>query len=107
LGKFPSVEIVSRDRGSAYASAAKKNDKVQVADGFHLVQNIHKVIKDALYQEIPHDLFVREGKGWIGMVDSANEEPTDPSMPDDGDGLVVMSPATLTEEGSKRFGRLD
>ena len=39
---------MSRDRGTAYAAAATKSGKTQVADGFHLVQNIHQTIKDAL-----------------------------------------------------------
>ncbi|MDA8212381.1 MAG: transposase family protein [Clostridia bacterium] len=98
LKQFPSADIVSRDRGTAYASAATKCDKIQVADGFHLVQNIHKVVKDALYQEIPHDLFVREGEGWIRMVNSASEESVDTSVQDDGDCLVVMGPTTLAED---------
>lgn len=97
IQQFPSANIVSRDRGTAYASAATQCDKIQVADGFHLVQNIHKVVKDALYQEVPHDLFVREGEGWIRMVNSASEDPVDTSVNNDGEGLVVMGPATLAE----------
>jgi len=102
IQQFPSANIVSRDRGTAYASAATQCDKIQVADGFHLVQNIHKAVKDALYQEVPHDLFVREGEGWIRMVDSASEDPVDTSVNNDGDSLVVMGPATLTEDDLER-----
>lgn len=61
IKQYPECNIVSRDRGNAYAKAAKKLDKIQVADKFHLVQNIHKVIKNALSRETSHDLFLLEG----------------------------------------------
>ena len=42
MAKFPTVEMVSRDRGSAYAGAADVGGKLQVADGFHLIDcSIH------------------------------------------------------------------
>ena len=100
---YPSAVMVSRDRGTAYAAAATKSGKTQVADGFHLVQNIHKTIKDALSLEIAHDLFVREGDGWISMVDSAYELPMpDTSEEDNIDGLVVIKSATLAEDDIER-----
>ena len=100
---YPSAVMVSRDRGTAYASASAKSGKPQVADRFHLVQNIHKTIKDALSQEVAHDLFVREGDGWIRMVDSAYEKPVlDPSEQDSDVGLVVIKPATLAVDDIER-----
>ena len=103
MKKFPSVEMASRDRGTAYASAATKLGIPQVADGFHLVQNIHQTVKDALSLEVAQDLFVREGDGWISMVDSPHEKPEpDTSEPENGDGLVVIRPATLAAEDIER-----
>lgn len=103
IQQFPSVEMVSRDRGTAYAAAATKCGKPQVADGFHLVQNIHKAVKDALYQEMAHDLFVREGEGWIRMVDRASEESVaDTAAGDHDDALVIIGPATLAEGDLER-----
>ena len=100
---YPTATFVSRDRGTAYAAAATKSGKTQVADGFHLVQNIHQTIKDALSLEIAHDLFVREGDGWISLVDSAYEKPVpDTSEEDNNDGLVVIKPATLAEDDIER-----
>lgn len=96
--QFPSAPMVSRDRGTAYAAAATNSGKIQVADGFHLVQNVHQVVKDVLYQEISHDLFVREGNGWIRLVNSASEESEDISASDDSDCLVFCGPATLAED---------
>jgi DNA-binding NarL/FixJ family response regulator len=100
---YPSAVMVSRDRGTAYAAAAKKSGKTQVADRFHLVQNIHQTIKEALSLEVARDLFIREGDGWIRMVDSAYEKPAaDPSEQDNDDGLVVIKPATLAAEDIER-----
>jgi|GEM_PF-1260036 len=103
IQQYPSVVMVSRDRGTAYAAAAAKCGKVQVADGFHLVQNMHQAIKEALFQEIPHDLFVRKGEGWISLVDRADEKPApDPSEEEQTQGLVVIQPATLATEDIER-----
>lgn len=104
---YPSAGMVSRDRGTAYAAAAKKCGKDQVADGFHLVQNMHEAIKAALFQEIAHDLFVREGDGWVRMVDRAYENPADdPSEEDPDQSLVVIQPATLAADDVERRIRL-
>ncbi|MEW6662678.1 MAG: hypothetical protein ACOY9Y_03440 [Bacillota bacterium] len=103
IQQYPSAVMVSRDRGTAYAAAATKLGKTQVADGFHLVQNIHRTIKDALSLEVAHDLFVREGDGWIRMVDSAYEKPVpDTSEQDKDDCLVVIKPVTLAGEDIER-----
>jgi transposase len=49
------IKIVTRDRASAYAKAIAEvlPDAMQIADRFHLHQNILKAIKDALGREIP------------------------------------------------------
>ena len=103
MQQYPSIEMVSRDRGTAYAAAAKKFNKPQVADGFHLVQNIHKAIKDALSLEVANDLFVREGEGWTRMVDTSCESPeTVISEEENKDGLIVIKSAKLTAEDMAR-----
>ena len=98
MKQFPSATTVSRDRSTAYAGAAADLGKIQVADGFHLVQNIHQVVKDVLYQEIPHDLFIREGDGWVRLVNSASDGPEDAPASDDDECLVVCGSATLSED---------
>ena len=96
IQQYPTVDIVSRDRGTAYAAAGNKCNKKQVADGFHLVQNIHKTVKDALNLEMAHDLFVREGNGWIRMVDSPCEETDlDTDCNDDSRSLAVIRHETI------------
>ena len=49
------VKVVTRDRASAYAKVISEElpDAMQVADRFHLHQNLLETIKKALNQEIP------------------------------------------------------
>ena len=50
LRRYPSIEIISRDRGGEYAEAARIGapHAVQVADRFHLSQNLHEAIDQAI-----------------------------------------------------------
>ena len=50
LSAHPGTEIVSRDRASAYAEAARKAapQAVQVADRWHLLHNLSEELKNAL-----------------------------------------------------------
>ena len=63
LEKFTSSKIFSRDRASAYSSAATEANKTQVADRFHLIKNAQATVKEALMSVIPARIFVREGDG--------------------------------------------
>jgi len=65
MAKFPTVDIVSRDRGSAYAAAAQACGKVQVADGFHLIANLHEALQTSLALTLGPDVFLPEGEGWV------------------------------------------
>ncbi len=50
LRSHPEVEIVSRDRGGDYAAAARKGapQAQQVADRFHLLQNVRERLKEVM-----------------------------------------------------------
>ncbi len=50
LRAHPEVEIVSRDRGGAYAAAARKGapQAQQVADRFHLLKNVRERLKELM-----------------------------------------------------------
>jgi transposase len=50
LARYPSIEIVSRDRGGEYAEAARVGapQAVQIADRFHLSQNLHEAIDQTI-----------------------------------------------------------
>jgi transposase len=47
LRAHPEVEIISRDRGTDYAAAAREAapQAMQIADRFHLVRNVAEVLK--------------------------------------------------------------
>lgn len=50
LRRYPSVEIISRDRGGEYAEAARIGapQAIQVADRFHLSQNLHDAVDQTI-----------------------------------------------------------
>ena len=58
LKKNQHIKAVTRDRASAYASAIQEvlPDAMQVADRFHLHQNLLEVIRDTLKSTVPVDI---------------------------------------------------
>src|SRR5579859_1506381 len=59
LARYPSIEIVSRDRGGEFAEAARLGapQARQIADRFHLSQNLHEAVDQAIrrrYSNIHH-----------------------------------------------------
>ncbi len=69
LKSFPAATFFSRDRASAYSAAAEVYDKTQIADRFHLIENAHQAVDDALMALVPATIFLREGSGWIPATD--------------------------------------
>lgn len=64
LNNHKKVKLVARDRASAYASAINKilPECVQVADKYHLLENLLKKLKDIFKQDIPDEIFIQNGK---------------------------------------------
>jgi transposase len=58
------VNIVARDRDSMYARAISEVLPAcrQVADKYHLMQNIIDAIKDILCADMPREIYVKDGK---------------------------------------------
>ena len=73
IEKFPSSEFLSRDRACSLSAAGDACGKTQVADRFHLVQNIHAAIEDALMAEMPVNIFLREGDGWVDISQETDD----------------------------------
>lgn len=64
LKRHKKIRIVARDRASAYAKAISEvlPECVQVADRFHLLQNLIGHLKDIFKNELPPEVFIRDGK---------------------------------------------
>jgi transposase len=56
------VKIVTRDRASAYAKVISEElpEAMQIADRFHLHQNLMMAIKDALKSEVPDKIEIKD-----------------------------------------------
>lgn len=64
LRSHQKIRLVARDRASAYATAisAVLPDCVQVADRFHLLQNLLEHLKDIFKEEMPSRIYIKDGE---------------------------------------------
>jgi len=58
------IRLVARDRASAYATAINEilPECIQVADRFHLLQNLLGYLKDIFKEEMPSSVYIQDGK---------------------------------------------
>lgn len=58
------IKVVARDRASAYASAISEvlPNCIQVADRFHLFENLIRYLKDLFYSELPEKIFIKDNE---------------------------------------------
>lgn len=68
--RFPDAGLLSRDRACAYSKAGNECSLEQVADIFHLIQNAHDAVKKELSKELRHNIYIREGDGWVELPGS-------------------------------------
>lgn len=64
LKKHQKIRLVARDRASAYASAINVvlPDCMQVADRFHLLQNLLEHLKEIFKEEMPSSIYIKDGR---------------------------------------------
>lgn len=85
LKSHTKVRLVARDRASAYASAINEvlPDCIQVADRFHLLQNLLGHMKDIFKEEMPSKLYIQNGNLSENAPEKILREKTpDPSILD-------------------------
>ena len=64
LKKHPKIKLVARDRASAYATAITEilPNAIQVADRFHMFENLINYCKELLYSNIPDKIIIKDNK---------------------------------------------
>ncbi len=79
LKEHPKVSVVARDRASAYASAISEilPGAVQVADRFHILQNLMRYLNDIFKADIPPRIFIRYGE----VLNEPPKKETAPEIP--------------------------
>lgn len=99
LKKHPRINTVARDRAGAYASAIKTvlPDCLQVADRFHILQNLIGYLYDIFKANLPAQIFIRDNE----VLDKAPEktfvEKYSPDS-DEFDGIHYDNSAPVDEE---------
>ena len=70
------IRLVARDRASAYAAAINEilPECTQVADRFHLLQNLLGYLKDIFKEEMPPYVYIRDGKVLDGEPEKVLQE---------------------------------
>jgi hypothetical protein len=74
------IRLVARDRASAYAAAINEilPECTQVADRFHLLQNLLGYLKDIFKEEMPSYVYIRDGKILDGEPEKVLQEKNPP-----------------------------
>ena len=103
LKNHKKVRIVARDRASAYASAISEilPECMQVADRFHLLQNLVERLKEVFRDELPPEMFVRnrevldEAPEKVSVIKTTDSKKLelyhyDDTPPVDGDGNEIL-----------------
>ena len=64
LKSHQKIKLVARDRASAYAAAIKEvlPECIQIADRFHLLQNLLEHLKDIFKEDMPAKIYIKDGK---------------------------------------------
>jgi transposase len=97
------VRLVARDRASAYASAISEilPDCIQVADRFHLLQNLLEYMKDIFKEEMPSKIYIQNEK----ISEKAPEKVLKEKAPDDSylDSLHYDNTPPENPDGSERI----
>ena len=116
LKRHDKIKLVARDRATAYAAAISEvlPECTQVADRFHLLQNLIEKMKDIFKSELPAEIFIEDGK----ILETAPEKVSvlkvtpddeilnqynyDDTAPMDEDGEVIEYDDSATDKNNKQ-----
>lgn len=115
LKEHKKINLVARDRASAYASAINEvlPECTQVADRFHLLQNLIDKMKEIFKVELPPEIFIRDGKildenqkkEKVLKIDPTDERLKaynyDNSEPVDENGIAIIFDKSATDKKDK------
>lgn len=116
LNNHKKIKVVARDRASAYATAIKEilPECMQVADRFHLFQNLIEYLKEIFYSEIPEKIFIKDNE----IISKVNKVPAylvtidenklnnlnyDNTVPLDEDGNIIQFDNKKRDFDSKQY----
>ena len=79
LAKNKQVKKVTRDRAGAYAKAISESlpEAMQIADRFHLHQNLSAAVKEALKGVIPNEILIPNETGAVSDTEQAATTPNE------------------------------
>ena len=117
LKEHPKIKKVARDRASEYASAINEvlPNCIQVADRFHLFQNLIVYLKDIFYKEVPNKIFIKNEEILDGKIEKVpkyqnsidqeilNSLKYDNSLPVDENGNVITFDNRKRDFDSKQY----
>lgn len=104
LKKHKKIKLIARDRASAYAAAINEilPECTQVADRFHLLQNLVKRIRDIFKVTLPKEIFIKNGQVLDNSPQEVNVLKIDPlskeldvysynnDLPVNEDGFIII-----------------
>lgn len=103
LKEHTKIRVVARDRASAYASAINEvlPECTQVADRFHLLQNLLGYLKEIFKDELPSSIYLKDGN----VLDYTPEKIAVEKKADDEylDSLDYDNSPPLNPDGSIRI----
>ncbi len=105
LAAHPEVEIISRDRGGSYASGARLGapNAVQIADRFHLLQNLLGGFEKFLHRQHPTLLAAYRTVFHQSLVCNNRDSSVDRSPPTPAQKLILEQKAAKMAKRERRY----